>query len=203
MLRSVAVCGPTLNQLVYMQKLRDVTKPIVLASGPAGSGKTFWACKVARESLESRMVQRILLTKPAVGVDEQHGFLPGDLSKKMAPWIAPMTDELRGPLLQKIEAAPLAYMRGRTFENSFVIADEMQNATPGQMKMLLTRIGRNSKLVITGDMDQHDLEGTSGFEDFVKRLEHAGELEHIAHVHLEDEDIKRHPAVVEVLRVYD
>ncbi len=184
----------------YLRALHDPSKPIVLVTGPAGSGKTAVACRVAQETIAARKYHKLLLTKPAIGVDEEHGFLPGDLGEKMKPWILPMTDELYGPVMNTIEATPLAYMRGRTFERSFVIADEMQNATPAQMKMLLTRLGNDSKIVITGDMNQLDLQRESGLSDILERL--SDQMEYIEHVELEKEDIKRHPAIMEVLDIY-
>jgi len=188
------------GHLKYMQALHDPHKPIVLVTGPAGSGKTAIACRVAQETIAAKKYQKLLLTKPAVGVDEEHGFIPGDLNKKMKPWLLPMTDELYGPVMNKIEATPLAYMRGRTFERSFVIADEMQNATPAQMKMILTRLGDNSKMIIAGDMNQLDLQDESGLSDILRRIPR--DMEYIEHVELDKEDIKRHPAVVEVLNIY-
>ena len=157
-------------------------------------------------------IDKFVLTRPAVSVDEQHGFLPGTLQEKMAPWTRPIFDifeEYYHPeqieyLLKgnKLEIAPLAYMRGRTFKNSFIIADEMQNATDSQMKMLLTRIGENSKLVVTGDLNQHDRGYESnGLKMFMERLLDRGS-DRIKVVNFDRGDIERHPVVEEVLRIY-
>jgi phosphate starvation-inducible PhoH-like protein len=158
-------------------------------------------------------VDRIVLTRPAVGVeDEKHGFLPGDLNQKMDPWVRPLTDILReyyrpqdiAEMIeeQKIEIAPLAFMRGRTFKNSFIIADEMQNATPNQVKMLMTRIGENSKIVITGDVEQEDRNrSNNGLMDLCQRLQEGG-VKGIAVCHLDNQDIQRHSIIDSVLRLY-
>ena len=154
-----------------------------------------------------------MITRPAVSVDEQHGFLPGTLQEKMAPWTRPIMDvfeEYYSPdqidfMLNdnKIEVAPLAYMRGRTFKNSYIIADEMQNATDNQMKMLLTRIGNNSKLIVTGDLAQHERGYESnGLKCFTERLTKLGS-NRIKVVQFENTDIERHPVVTEVLRLYN
>ena len=158
-------------------------------------------------------IDKIIITRPAVSVDEQHGFLPGTLQEKMAPWTRPIMDvfeEYYSPdqinfMLNdnKIEVAPLAYMRGRTFKNSYIIADEMQNATDNQMKMLLTRIGDNSKLIVTGDLAQHERGYESnGLKCFTERLTKLGS-NRIKVVQFENTDIERHPVVTEVLRLYN
>ena len=140
--------------------------PVVIATGPAGTGKTLLACQSAAKSLVHGHVDRIVLTRPAISVDEQHGYLPGDVAKKMEPWTRPMFDALGRYFTPKkvndmmydrrIEICPLAYMRGRTFDHAWILGDEMQNSTPSQMKMLLTRLGENSQMVLTGDLDQHE-----------------------------------------------
>jgi phosphate starvation-inducible PhoH-like protein len=158
-------------------------------------------------------VDRIVLTRPAVGVDdEKHGFLPGDLNQKMDPWVRPLTDILREyyrqPDIQamieeqKIEIAPLAFMRGRTFKNAYIIADEMQNATPAQCKMLMTRIGENSKIVITGDIEQADRSRhNNGLMDLCARLQEGG-VKGIAVCELDNRDIQRHAIIDSVLDLY-
>jgi phosphate starvation-inducible PhoH-like protein len=158
-------------------------------------------------------VDRIVLTRPAVGVeDEKHGFLPGDLNQKMDPWVRPLTDILREYYRpqdivdmideQKIEIAPLAFMRGRTFKSAYIIADEMQNATPNQCKMLMTRIGENSKIAITGDVEQADRNrGNNGLMDLCSRLE-KGCVKGIAVCHLDNRDIQRHKIIDSVLKLY-
>ena len=139
---------------------------IVLGMGPAGTGKTFIACHTAVEQLKSTKIEKIIITRPIVSVEENMGFLPGSINEKMDPFTRPIFDVLSSSydkkeiqlLIKKniIEISPLGFMRGRTFDNAFIIADEMQNSSPNQMKMLLTRIGENSKLVITGDLEQSD-----------------------------------------------
>jgi phosphate starvation-inducible PhoH-like protein len=202
----------TPGQLRYVEALRNYQKPIVVATGPAGSGKTLFACQEAVERLGRRQVDRVILTRPLVAADEELGYLPGTLERKMDPWTRPMFDILGNYFSQSrikrlvkdkvIEIAPLAYMRGRTFDGCFVVADEMQNTTPNQMKMLLTRVGEGSKMVVTGDAEQCDLrDGIGGLSDLFPRIED-GVLEYIEHVVLESEDIQRHPAVKEVLDLY-
>ena len=203
----------TPGQLKYVEALRNYQKPIVVATGPAGSGKTLFACQEAVERLGRRQVDRVILTRPLVAADEELGYLPGTLERKMDPWTRPMFDILGNYFSQSrikqlvkdkvIEIAPLAYMRGRTFDDCFVVADEMQNTTPNQMKMLLTRVGEGSKMVVTGDVEQCDLkDGIGGLIDLLPRME-GDVLEYIEHVVLESEDIQRHPAVKEVLGLYE
>ena len=161
-----------------LASLEHTNTSITFAVGPAGTGKTFITTKKAIQSLSSGMVSKVIITRPAISVDEQHGFLPGTLQDKMAPWTRPIIDIFEEHFTPShienmidaniIEIAPLAYMRGRTFKNAFVIADEMQNATREQMKMLLTRIGVGSQMVITGDLRQHDRGfGDNGLKDFL------------------------------------
>ena len=203
----------TPGQLRYVEALRNYQKPIVVATGPAGSGKTLFACQEAVERLGHRQVDRVILTRPLVAADEELGYLPGTLERKMDPWTRPMFDILGNYFPQSrikqlvkdkvIEIAPLAYMRGRTFDDCFVVADEMQNTTPNQMKMLLTRVGEGSKMVVTGDLEQCDLrDGIGGLSDLFPRMDN-NILEYIEHVILESDDIQRHPAVKEVLGLYE
>ena len=200
----------TLMQSSYAKALRSTLKPVVVATGPAGSGKTMMACQAAAEALSQKKCERIILTRPIVSVDEDLGFLPGNIDEKMDPWTRPMFDIMskyysRSQLLQmvkskSIEVSPLAYMRGRTFDGCFIIGDEMQNSTPNQMKMMLTRLGEDSKMVITGDPMQCDL-AESGLVDLVDRMSYK-ELEYLEHIVLGDEDIQRHEAVKEILELY-
>lgn len=201
----------TIAQTQYLSTLKKALKPIIIASGPAGTGKTLFACQVAAENLADRKVDRIVITRPSVSVDENLGHLPGKMEEKMAPWTRPMFDimdvyfpngRLRSLVKQKkIEIAPLGFMRGRTFDNTFVIADEMQNSTTNQMKMLLTRCGEGTRMVVTGDTDQCDLGTMGGLEDILHRIpEH--EMQYIDHIVLSDEDIQRHPVVKEILQIY-
>ena len=202
-----------ITQDSLLASLEHTNTSITFAVGPAGTGKTYIATKKAVQSLMSGMVSKIVITRPAISVDEQHGFLPGTLQDKMAPWTRPIIDIFEEHFTPShienmidaniIEIAPLAYMRGRTFKNSFVIADEMQNATIEQMKMLLTRIGVGSKMVITGDLRQHDRGfGDNGLKDFLERLEDK-DYEFIRTIEFTSKDIERHPAVAEILSVYN
>jgi phosphate starvation-inducible PhoH-like protein len=193
----------TIQQSLYVKKLLDMRKPIIVASGPAGCGKTLFACKAAAHALLTKRVESIIITRPTVSVDEELGFLPGKLEKKMEPWVKPMFEIFEKDRVQRsVEIVPLAYMRGRTFKNSFIIADEMQNSTPNQMKMVLTRLGEGSKMVVTGDLDQSDLRvSNNGLWDIFKRLGDQ-ELEYIDRIVFSNEDIQRHPAVSEVLNMY-
>lgn len=186
-----------MNHRLYQALLENYRVPIVVAHGPAGTGKTMMACQAA--ALSHRH-DRVIMTRPAVSVDEQHGFLPGNLNKKMEPWVTPMTDYLRTK--KKVEVCPLAYMRGRTFDFSWILADEMQNSTPNQMRMVLTRLGQNSKLVIMGDTGQHD----RGFEqngllDLVERLE-ARPVKGIEVIQFTEDDVQRHEIIKDILRLY-
>jgi phosphate starvation-inducible PhoH-like protein len=162
--RNVDILPRNRNQEEYVLELLDTDKNIVFGIGPAGTGKTLLACQSAVKAFLNGEVERIVVTRPAVSADEDLGFLPGTLEEKMAPWTRPIFDvfrehfyanEIEGMIKEGvIEISPLAYMRGRTFKDAYIIADEMQNATPNQMKMLLTRIGTGSKMVVTGDLAQ-------------------------------------------------
>lgn len=187
-------------------------KRMVFAIGPAGTGKTLLAVLRAIKALREGEITKIIITRPAVSVDEKHGFLPGDLNAKMEPWTRPIFDvfeEYYGlPETQRmlaegaIEIAPLGFMRGRTFKNSYIIADEMQNATPDQMKMLLTRIGEGSSMILTGDLKQHDRGfEKNGLKDFVERLD-LTKTDSIAVCAFGKQHIERDPIVAEVLEIY-
>ena len=199
------------NQEAYVLSLLDLKKDIVFGVGPAGTGKTLLAVQVAVKLFKEGAIDKIIVTRPAVSVDEDLGFLPGTLEEKMAPWTRPIFDVLREYFVAReiegmiqegiIEIAPLAYMRGRTFKRSFVLADEMQNATPNQMKMLLTRLGEESMMAVTGDLAQADRLKDNGLIDFTKLLEARGS-DRLDVVHFAQGDIERHKAVAEVLRVY-
>jgi phosphate starvation-inducible PhoH-like protein len=193
------------------QQLMDAidAQSVVLALGPAGTGKTYLAVAKAVEALEGGKVQRIVLSRPAVEAGESLGFLPGDLTEKLAPYLRPLYDALTERLGTKrlkallaegvIEIAPVAYMRGRTLSECFVVIDEAQNCTYGQLKMLLTRLGWRSTMVLTGDPDQTDLlPGISGLSDIARRLEPIAE---VPVVRLTDGDIVRHPLVASMLTV--
>ena len=209
--KKITILPRNVHQEDYIDLLTDSQKSIVFATGPAGTGKTMLAVQMGISKFESGEIKRIVITRPAVSVDEQHGFLPGDLKEKMAPWTRPIFDVFEEHWEPKqvermienkeIEIAPLAYMRGRTFKECWIVADEMQNATPEQMKMLLTRIGTGSKIVVTGDLAQHDRGyDNNGLKDFTSRLTNNHST--IGCVHFTKKDVERHPAVVDVLSIY-
>lgn len=185
---------------------------IVFAIGPAGTGKTYTAVALAVRALKNKQVKKIILTRPAVEAGESLGFLPGDLKEKIDPYLRPLYDALDDMIpadklgyymsTRVIEIAPLAYMRGRTLDNAFIILDEAQNATDLQIKMFLTRIGANAKAIITGDMTQVDLPKNqkSGLEKAVRILK---DVEGIAHIVLDEEDVVRHRLVKAIIRAYE
>ena len=209
--RQVKILPRNKSQETYILELLDRERDIVFGIGPAGTGKTLLACQAGVKAFLNGSVERIIVTRPAVSADEDLGFLPGTLEEKMAPWTRPIFDvfreyfyanEIEGMIKEGvIEISPLAYMRGRTFKNSFIIADEMQNATQNQMKMLLTRIGNESQMVVTGDLNQADRLKDNGLIDFFNHLE-SRESKHISAVFFKQGDIERHDAVKEVLEIY-
>jgi phosphate starvation-inducible PhoH-like protein len=170
----------TANQKMYCSCLSDPNASIVLGVGPAGTGKTLFACITAIQMLRRGDIHKIVLTRPVVAVEEELGFLPGNMVMKMDPWTRPIFDVFLEYYAQKdvdamvqsgtIEISPLAYMRGRTFKRAFIIADEMQNSSPNQMLMLITRIGEGSKMVITGDLKQSDRLGENGLNEFMNKI---------------------------------
>ncbi|CRZ34273.1 phosphate starvation-inducible PhoH-like protein [Herbinix hemicellulosilytica] len=200
----------TIGQKNYVNQIRN--KMIVFGLGPAGTGKTYLAMAMAVTAFKRDEVSKIILTRPAIEAGEKLGFLPGDLQSKVDPYLRPLYDALHqimGPdaYLKNsekglIEVAPLAYMRGRTLDNAFIILDEAQNTTPAQMKMFLTRIGFGSKVVITGDLTQKDLpKGTkSGLEVAIKVL---SKIEDIGFSYLTNQDVVRHPLVQKIVKAYD
>lgn len=212
--RHVHLIPKSLKQEEYISLLTDPNKLITFATGPAGTGKTMMAVLAAIKAFKEGLVNKIVITRPAVGVDdEKHGFLPGTLNQKMEPWTRPIFDilyEYYSPkdvarMLddQQIEISPLAYMRGRTFKNAFIIADEMQNATPSQMKMLLTRLGDGSRMAVTGDTKQADRKDhDNGLLDFQRLVDGYKGCRYVAGVEFTGKDIQRHPAVIEVLKIY-
>jgi len=211
--RPVNLIPRTRNQERLVLALQDPDQSIVVTAGPAGTGKTYLAMLAAIKSLREGACDRIIMTRPAVGVEgESHGFLPGNLVAKMEPWTRPLLDVMRefyrpADILtmiedQVVEIAPLAYMRGRTFKNSWIIADEMQNATPAQVKMLMTRIGIGSKIVITGDVEQADRnQSDNGLMDLCDRLQQNA-VHGIAVCPLESRDVQRHKIIGAVLKLY-
>jgi phosphate starvation-inducible PhoH-like protein len=205
-----AVLPRTINQAEYISTIHK--KAVTLSYGPAGTGKTFLAVAVALHYLNSGQMKRIVLTRPAVEAGENLGFLPGDLIQKINPYLRPLYDALfdlmpyeRIPKLidsGNIEIAPLAYMRGRTLNDAFIILDEAQNTTKSQMKMILTRIGNNSKIVISGDITQIDLEKpkNSGLLNAIKILK---DIDEIGFIQFSKEDICRHPIVEKIVTAYE
>jgi len=203
-----------LTQERYCSALEDSDQNIVFAMGPAGTGKTLLATMYAIKALRAGTIDKIVITRPAVSVDEQHGFLPGTLIEKMAPWVIPIMDVFKeyyhpSDILKMmedelIEIAPLAYMRGRTLKNCVIIADELQNATPSQMKMLLTRIGDGGKIIATGDINQHDRGfEKNGLKDFVERLDASPtKSKHMTIIKFGANEVERHPIIEEVLSLY-
>ena len=221
------------NQKKYVKYLNEDKTKILFAVGPAGTGKTMLACNAAIRELKCGNINKIVLTRPVVPVEEDIGFLPGNINKKMDPWTRPIFDVFLEFFSQKdidlmlqnniIEISPLAYMRGRTFKKSFIIADEMQNSSPNQMLMLTTRIGEGSKMVITGDLNQSDKGQNSGLSDFIKKyklyetqfIKKQNDVElynktynstdfniGVKIVELNNTDIERSPIVVKILEIY-
>ena len=225
----------TVSQKKYVDYLDNHNSKIIISLGPAGTGKTMFACQKAISHLRSEEINKIIITRPVVTVEEEIGFLPGNIVKKMDPWTKPIFDifleyfnkaELNLMLYNnKIEICPLAFMRGRTFKNAFIIADEMQNSSPNQMKMLVTRLGENSRMVITGDLQQTDIKTQNGLEDFISRyntyqskndklnnkinsnnfnsnnFNNRNELIRI--VNFSNEDVERSEIVKKVIEIYD
>jgi len=211
--RAVELIPKSLGQEQLILSLTDTTTVITVALGPAGTGKTYLAMQAAIRALRTGQIERLILSRPAVGVDdERHGFLPGDLVSKMEPWTRPLLDVLKEFYHPKdiagmiddqiIEISPLAFMRGRTFKNAWIIADEMQNATPNQMKMLLTRLGTNTRITVTGDVEQTDRQRPdNGLLDIATRLSQ-DPVKGISLVEMTNRDIQRHPIIGPVLDLY-
>ena len=207
------------NQENYVESLLDDKVDMIIAVGPAGTGKTLFACLKAVSQLKNGNIRKLILTRPVVTVEEDIGFLPGNINKKMDPWTKPIFDlfleffsktELDNFIHNNIiEISPLAFMRGRTFKNSFIIADEMQNSSPNQMKMLTTRIGTNSKMVITGDLNQTDIPSKNGLEDLIERINKYNFKNNntlnssIKIINFEKEDIERSDIVKHIINLYE
>ena len=210
--KRIHITPKNFNQEIYLKTLDQESKHIVFAIGPAGTGKTMIAVQWAINQFKDGLCDKIVVTRPAVSVDEQHGFLPGDLNEKMAPWTRPIFDVFSENFCQReierqiregiIEISPLAYMRGRTFKNSVIIADEMQNATPSQMKMLLTRLGEGSKMVVTGDLQQADRPSKNGLLEFLGLYNGFENHQYVDICKFGKQDIERHEAVKEILEIY-
>jgi phosphate starvation-inducible protein PhoH len=202
----------TPQQQEYLDLLMQYDKRIIVALGPAGTGKTMLATCRAIQRMQKGEIDKIVITRPASSVDEEHGFLPGDLRQKMEPWTRPILDVFESHYFPQqieemmyrgqLEIAPLAYMRGRTFNDSMIIGDEMQNSTPSQIKMLMTRLGRGSSMVITGDTRQSDRMTDNGLIDFRRIYEGWANPEYVKFIELTKADVQRHPAVTEILSMY-
>jgi len=211
--RPVNLLPKSPNQEKYISALLDESTDIIVVSGPAGTGKTYLAMLAAIKAMREGQCDKIILTRPAVGVDdEQHGFLPGDLNQKMEPWTRPLIDvlkeyysvkEIQHMLAEQIvEIAPLAFCRGRNFKNSYIVLDEAQNCTPSQLKMIMTRIGYGSKIVITGDREQADRRTSqNGLLDLVDRLQRY-DVPGLSVCKFEVSDIQRHSIIEHVLKLY-
>lgn len=211
--KPVDLVPKTLNQEKYILSLLDKETDIVVVSGPAGTGKTYLAMVAAIKALRLGEVNSIILTRPAVGVDdEKHGFLPGDLNQKMEPWTRPLLDVLKEYYTVKeiqnmleeqiIEIAPLAFCRGRNFKYSYVILDEAQNATPSQLKMIMTRIGVGSKIVITGDIEQTDRKTKdNGLADLIEKLE-SSKIPGLSSCKFTLKDVQRHKIIEHIIKLY-
>jgi phosphate starvation-inducible PhoH-like protein len=207
----------TTNQERYVNILDDEKVKIVVVAGPAGTGKTMFACLKAISLLKNGKISKIVITRPVVTADEEIGFLPGNIVTKMDPWTKPIFDiflekyskvQLDSLIRDNvIEICPLAFMRGRTFKNAFIIADEMQNSSPNQMKMLLTRIGIRTNMVVTGDLHQSDLTKDNGLNDIVTKLKTFNnahnESKQIEIIELNNMDIERSDVVKKVIQIYD
>ena len=203
----------TVNQQTYVDYMENRNVSVVFGVGPAGSGKTLFACSSAIQELKQGYVDRIIITRPTISVDEELGFLPGSIEQKMNPWTRPIFDifsefvslsEIKHMVDNGIiEISPLAFMRGRTFKRCFIIADEMQNSSPKQMKMLLTRLGEDSRMVVTGDLKQSDRFNDNGLYDFINRFQMSESFNSIQYVELNDDDIQRSAVVSNILKIYD
>jgi phosphate starvation-inducible PhoH-like protein len=206
----------TNNQIEYQKSLNNDNIKLLFCIGPAGSGKTLFACKNAIESLEYGKISKIIITRPIITIEEDMGFLPGDINEKMHPWTIPIFDifeeyyskkDIRNLISDNIiEIAPLGFMQGRTFKNSIIIADEMQNSTPNQMFMLLTRIGEDSKMVITGDLMQTKNKN-NGLNDIINKFDinYDDDIlydKKIKIINMKNIDIQRHPIVSTITELY-
>lgn len=203
------------SQHYYYDLLKNNNNKIIVATGPAGCGKTWLSCSYAINELKQNKIKKLIITRPVVSVDEELGFLPGNLNKKMDPYMKPIfdvfsehykKDELTKLIKSEtLEIAPLAYMRGRTFKNSIIIADEMQNSSYNQMLMLLTRIGEESRMIITGDLQQSDREENNGLQDLTNRLasyKNIDDKNKIEKIVFNNNDIQRSKIVEEIVKLY-
>jgi len=206
----------TENQKKYLQALSKVNNDLIISTGPAGTGKTMLSCFYGIEKLIEGEFDKIVITRPAVTVDEDHGFLPGSIDQKLLPWLLPIYDYFIDSGVKRmigtdtLEVCPLSHIRGRTFNRTFMIADEMQNSTCRQMKTLLTRVGENSRLIVTGDLNQCDLElkngEMNGLEDFIERyrthVSIKGHMDNMSHIEFDKSDVMRSEFVRDVIEIY-
>lgn len=207
--KDVRIIPRNVRQEELVDYLNNDEKRVIFAVGPAGTGKTLLSTLKAIKALQIGAVEKIIVTRPTVGADEDLGFLPGTLIEKMAPWVRPIMDvfkdfytaeEIEAMLEEGIlEFAPFAFMRGRTFKNAFIIADECQNSTIPQLRMLLTRIGEGSRMVVTGDLEQSDIGRDNGLSDFLSRFY---DSDRISTCFFEHKHIERDPVVSEILEIY-
>jgi phosphate starvation-inducible PhoH-like protein len=215
---SSSIVPKTTNQIVYNNLLANEEISVVVGIGPAGCGKTLLACNQAIQQLVNKNVEKIVITRPVISVDdEQIGFLPGSMSEKMGPWTRPIFDIFHEVFSKQqvqtlldnnmVEIVPLAYMRGRTFKNTFIIADEMQNSSPNQMLMLLTRIGDKSKIAITGDLKQSDRSFSNGLSDLVNKLKKSvwmdTDYSKIKYIEMDSSDIQRSEVLKQIIELYE
>ena len=207
------------QQNKYDEFLKNPEIKLIIGNGPAGTGKTLLACNSAIKQFENKKFKRIVITRPVISVEEDIGFLPGNINQKMNPWTIPMFDVFREHFTSNelkylvseniLEIVPLGLMRGRTFKDAFIIADEMQNSSPTQMLMMLTRIGENSKMAITGDLEQSDIKTINGFEDLIRKLNHKYDKNYhgmlkdkISMVNFKKKDVVRSEIVSTILDLY-
>lgn len=206
---------PNPKQKQYLKHLNNNDLPVVLGVGPAGTGKTLFACKVGMEKLLNKDIEKIVITRPTISLGEDMGYLPGSLEEKMYPWLIPLYDSFKEKIPHRtlqnfindktIEICPLAYIRGRTFTNAYIIADEMQNSTEMEMKTLLTRIGQDSKMVLTGDLEQSDIEEVNGLEDLLLKLKKNNQFDnsYLQITQFDTHDIERSEVVKYILQLYN
>lgn len=211
--KDIEIIPRSINQEDLLVSLEDSRKSIVFAVGPAGSGKTMISTRYAVKQLKEKNIEKIIISRPNIAVDDKDiGYLPGDIMSKMAPWIRPITAEMEEYFTKEeieylitqdiIEIIPIAYLRGRTFKNSIILLDEAQNTTPNSLLSAMTRIGENSKMIVTGDIKQSDRQGVkNGLADFIKRYDE-NPSHKIDVIKFNDKDVQRHPVIVDILGMY-